>query len=146
MSDIQILDSTEAQAILSNSLNLLDCIYAYSIAYQLPSDTLFDKNVRKRLQSLYSPKLPGSIHLLLDKLDGVTDEEKKTLSLYYYKIENLAGGSDEVISGLEAYCKLMQVRNTTSKGEVIDIIIRCSDHKTIENVAKILDIISSLAF
>ncbi|XMA14680.1 hypothetical protein WAI453_007471 [Rhynchosporium graminicola] len=40
----------------------------------------------------------------------------------------------------------MQVRNTTSKGEVIDTIIRGSDHKTIENVAKILDVIGSLAF
>ncbi|CZS92450.1 uncharacterized protein RAG0_02998 [Rhynchosporium agropyri] len=113
---------------------------------ELPSDSLFSNDVRKRLQSLQFPKRLGPIHPLLDKLDGITENEKNTLSPYYYRIENLAGGSNEVLSGLEAHYKLMQVRNTTSKGEVIDTIIRGSDHKTFKNIAKILDIIGSLAF
>lgn len=65
--------------------------------------------------------------------------------LYYYKIENSATDFDDVLDRLEAYYKQIHVQNLTSKGELINIIIRGSVFKTIKSVAKILDIIGSLA-
>ncbi|KAG4427115.1 hypothetical protein IFR05_017402, partial [Cadophora sp. M221] len=135
----------QAQQIVRDALNLLDAVYTYSINHQLPSDQLFDKNVRERLQSLHSPKLPNPIHSLLEESDGLSKEEKKTLSPYCYKIENVAADFDDVLCGLEAYYKLMHVQNLTSKGELIDAIICGSNPKTIRIVAKILDVIGSLA-
>ena len=57
----------------------------------------------------------------------------------------MAADFDDVLGGLEAYYKLMHVQNLSSKGELIDTIICGSDPKTIRTVAKILDVIGSLA-
>jgi hypothetical protein len=65
--------------------------------------------------------------------------------LYYYKIENSATDFDDVLDRLKAYYKQIHVQNLTSKGELINTIIRGSVFKTIRSVAKILDIIGSLA-
>ncbi len=57
----------------------------------------------------------------------------------------MAADFDDVLDGLEAYYKLMHVRNLASKGELIDTIVRSGVSKTIRSVAKILDVIGSLA-
>ncbi|KAG0645019.1 hypothetical protein D0Z07_9192 [Hyphodiscus hymeniophilus] len=145
MTAVQIHNTTEAKQVVRDALNLLDAVSAYSINHQLPSDQLFDIDVRKRLQSLHSPKLPSPIHPLLEESNGFTKEEKKTLSPYCYKIENLAADFDDVLDGLEAYYKLMHAQNLTSKGELIDTIIRGGISKATRSVAKILDVVDSLA-
>jgi hypothetical protein len=129
---------------LHDALNILDAISAYSINHQLPSDQLFDIDVRKRLQSLY-PKLSSPIYPLLEESDELSENEKKTLSPYCYKIEDSADDFDDVLDGLEAHYKQMNAQNLASKGELIDTIIRGGVSKTIRSVAAILDVIGSLA-
>lgn len=129
---------------MHDALNILDAISAYSISHRLPSEQLFDLDVRKRLQSLY-PKVPSPIYHRLEASDQLSEDEKKTLSPYCYKINDSANEFDNVSSGLEAYYKQMNAQNMASKGELIDAIIRGGVSKTIKSVARILDVIGSLA-
>lgn len=129
---------------MHDALNILHAVSAYSINHQLPSDQLFDIDVRKRLQSIY-PKLQSPIYPLLEELDELSEDEKMTLSPYCYKIEDSAGDFDGVLGGLEAYYKQMNAQNLASKGELIDTIIRGGVSKTIRSVVGILDVIGSLA-
>ncbi|CZT53316.1 uncharacterized protein RSE6_14802 [Rhynchosporium secalis] len=92
-----------------------------------------------------SLKLLSPIHSLLEESDRFTKDKKEILSRYFYKIENLAADFDNMLNGLEAYYKLILVRNLTSKGELIDTIICGSISKTLRSITKILDMIGILA-
>lgn len=67
------------------------------------------------------------------------------LSPYCYKIEKSIANFDDVLDRLEAHYKQLHARNFASKGELIDTIIRNGVSRTIRSVAKILDVIGSLA-
>ncbi|RDL30223.1 uncharacterized protein BP5553_10501 [Venustampulla echinocandica] len=144
MAAVEIHNTTEAKQRLYDALDILDAISAYSINHQLPSNQLFDIDVRKRLQSLYT-KPPSPIYHRLEESDELSKDEKKSLSPYCYKIEVSAGDFDDVLGGLEAHYKQMNAQNLASKGELIDTIIRGGVSKTIRSVAGILDVIGSLA-
>lgn len=130
---------------MRDALTLLDAVRAYSNDHQLPSHQLFDTHVCKRLREHHRPQSISTIYSLLEEQDEFTAKEKVDLSPYCYKIDSSAASFDDVLDGLDAHYKQIYTQNSVSKGELIDMIIHGGDAKITRSVARVLNVIDSLA-